>query len=177
MEWKRLGTLVAAAALAGACPPAGGGEEDGGGSCLADDGAPADLRTDARNCGQCGNACPQPLNAAPRCVEGACGRSACAAGFFDIDGARTFGCESTCVGKVCTDGAGKAVALSNTPLPETGLAAQAVGSGAAFGSQIQTSSRHTNIGLVGDVTPAVDGGIEVRGARFIHRSGFGARAR
>jgi hypothetical protein len=89
-----------------------------------------------------------------------------------VDGEATFGCEATCAGRVCTLPDGGTVTVTNDPLPEAGLVGRAVANGAALGASVQTSSTHSNIGSIGLVTPAADGGIEVGNASFRHRGGF-----
>jgi len=130
----------------------GGGSGGGGGSCPA---------------------CPAPVNATATCNGGICGRSPCAPGFFDIDGAATFGCESTCAGRVCTLPDGGTVSLNNDPLPETGLAGRSVVNGSSLGSNVLSNATHTVFSSIGEATPAVDGGIEVSNAQYRHRGGFG----
>jgi hypothetical protein len=51
------------------------------------------LATDATNCGSCGHACSAPNVAAPYCLAGSCGVTACAQGYADCNGAFADGCE------------------------------------------------------------------------------------
>lgn len=137
-----------------------------------------DTSADPQNCGRCGSACAQPLNAGARCLFGACGRGPCQTAFFDIDGPSTFGCESTCVGRDCTDPSGNKVTLSHDPLPETNGARVALVSGGSFGAGMQTSATHTNFLLVGSSTPpGVGGAVEAKSAAHRHRFGFAALKR
>lgn len=57
-------------------------------------GCETSLTTNASHCGACGNAC-SPINAAPRCVAGACSYASCNAGFGDCDRIAANGCETT----------------------------------------------------------------------------------
>jgi len=160
----------------------GGGSATGGGSGVGGgsqncNGMMVNTQTDPANCGMCGVVCAQPLNASPACYVGHCGRGPCMPGTFDIDGAGTLGCESTCNGRVCTLPDGGVVNLNNDPLPETGLAGRSVVNGASLGSKVMTDSMHTNFGSMGEATPAVDGGIEVSDSQHRHRGGFGGTVR
>lgn len=147
------------------------------GACEAASG-PIDPLTDAKNCGECGKACPTPVNAAAACQKGVCGRGPCQPGTFDLDGKITFGCELKCTGKSCTDPAGKVVTLDNALLPETGLVFQALSSGAAFGSAIQTSPRNTNLGSLGEPTPpGAAGSTSSKNDKYRHVGGFNAALR
>ncbi|MBP6832410.1 MAG: hypothetical protein KA978_16610 [Deltaproteobacteria bacterium] len=56
------------------------------------DGCETSPATDMGNCGACGIACSF-ANAAPQCVEGACGFSVCDMGYADCDGQPANGCE------------------------------------------------------------------------------------
>ena len=105
------------------------------------------------SCGGCGVVCPVPLNASPVCFsDGGCGRGSCIAGAFDLEPG-SFGCESTCVGPLCTLGDGGVVVLTAPPVPETGVTASAFASGSSHGAQVQTSTGHTNFGVLGEPTP------------------------
>ena len=55
----------------------------------------ADLMTDLKNCGVCGNVCNIP-NAFPECKGGFCVVQTCAPGWIDLDGQVANGCEYTC---------------------------------------------------------------------------------
>jgi hypothetical protein len=154
--------------------PDAGGSDGGAPLC---DGGTGDVQSDVANCGACGNVCPAPLNSAPACRAGHCGHAACAPGFFDIDGAQTPGCESTCAGTVCTLPDGGTVNLTSPPVPESGLAGGASVNGSSLGANIQSNSAYTNFAAVGEATPAVDGGIEVFNAQYRHRGGFSSTVR
>lgn len=54
----------------------------------------ANLQTDARNCGACGNVCPSPSGATVRCVSGTCSVVACGVAHADCDGNAANGCET-----------------------------------------------------------------------------------
>jgi hypothetical protein len=152
----------------------GGTSEDGGtgGGAGADGGVCGDggvnTANDPANCGSCGHVCATPAHASATCRQSACGRGPCANGFFDVDGPATFGCESTCSGRTCTFPDGGTVTVSNVPVPESRLAEAAVSNGAG----VQSDGAHVNTGTVGQVTPAVDGGLEVRNAQYRHRGGL-----
>lgn len=147
-------------------------------ACLPPGVATIDIQTDAKNCGECGNACADPLNATAACGGAVCGRGPCRAGFFDIDGSRTFGCESTCVNRVCQDPLGNRVTVSNNPLPETGLVNFAFASGSSFGTREQVGGGKKSLGILGESTPpAVGGAVEVKNAQYRHFGGFTAELR
>jgi hypothetical protein len=115
-----------------------------------------------------------PVNAEVKCSQGVCGRGPCLPGYFDLDGPRTFGCESTCKNKVCTDGL-TTVVVTNEPLPESGAVFQAMSSGAAWGAKAQMSAQYTNIGVLGEPTPpAVGGGVEQTGGPYRNVGGVSA---
>jgi len=59
---------------------------------LGGDGCETTPASDTGHCGACGHACSF-ANAAPECVDGACGFSVCDMGFADCDGQRGNGCE------------------------------------------------------------------------------------
>jgi hypothetical protein len=72
------------------------------GSCLAGfgncnmttaDGCEANLNTEARNCGRCGNRCVDAPNGRGECLAGSCGLI-CAANFGNCDGMIANGCET-----------------------------------------------------------------------------------
>ncbi|MFN7133884.1 MAG: putative metal-binding motif-containing protein [Myxococcales bacterium] len=139
---------------------------------------PIDAQNDPLNCGECGNVCPTPVNAAPMCQNGACGRSPCKPGFFDLDGAATFGCEARCSGRVCTLSDGTTVTLDARPLPELGLVFQTMSSGGSHGSAVQTSRTHTNVGTLGESTPPHAGGAtSASNKRYRHVGGFNSAIR
>jgi hypothetical protein len=78
------------------------------------DGCETNLTTSASHCGACGIAC-SAAHATPECVGGACGFSACDAGYGDCDGAAGNGCEAALAtsatncgacGIVCASGQG-----------------------------------------------------------------------
>ncbi len=145
------------------------------GPCLPASG-PTDYQTDPRNCGRCGNACPAPLHASARCVQGRCGRGPCEQGFFDLDGDKTYGCESTCKNRVCTGPGGVKTPVTVEPLPETGPVFQALVAssslGASPGASVQTDSKHTNTGILGEPTPSTKWGVEQSNASHRHLGGF-----
>ena len=112
---------------------AGSAPQPDAGACTA-----AQLQADAENCGACGNRCPAPLNAQATCRQGKCGRGPCELGHYDVDGAATFGCESTCAGTQCQLPDGQTVTLSRPavhdrePSGATSSTAQRTLSGAGF---------------------------------------------
>ena len=110
---------------------------------------PLSVADDPNNCGSCGLVCPTPLNADARCVAGLCGRGPCAGGFFDVDGAATPGCESTCVDLLCTLPDGSTVTLSASPVPERGAAGGGPSSAAAAGTGALTGGPYRLIGTLG----------------------------
>ncbi len=142
------------------------------GNCLPPDGSTPDYQTDVNHCGQCGNACPEPRNAQAVCVGGVCGRGPCNAGYFDLDVDGPDGCFWTCEGANCTRETGETVTLTAPPIPETGLAVSAVSSGAALGTDVQTSSTHTNYGVLGEGGIATPDAPLQRSSRFQHQGGF-----
>jgi hypothetical protein len=139
------------------------------GPCLPRGVSTVDLMNDIHNCGECGNVCPTPLHADPRCVYGHCRRGPCAAAWFDFDRDTTYGCEASCHGLTCTLGSGETVTLTAEPLPETGLTWQAVASGSSFGGEVQTSATHTNFGILGEPTPPLESGL-VESSSATHRN-------
>lgn len=155
-----------------------GGMSDGGTT----DGGTTDAGIDAglidagcpntvTSCGGCGVVCPLPLNALPRCsADGGCGRGPCLAGAFDLEPG-FFGCESTCLGPVCTLGDGGIVVLTAPPVPESGVTASTLASGSSHGAQVQTSTGHTNLGILGEPTPT---GVEQTSATHRNVGGFNA---
>lgn len=146
-------------------PPAG---------CIVN-GAPADLAIDVNNCGTCGHVCAAPRNAQATCVAGKCGRSPCAKGFFDLDGAATLGCEATCVGNVCT-GPNGVVTLSAPPLQEPVVLTGTV-SGSTWGADVQTSAGHTHSATLGESMPAPTVGVEAKSSKHTHVGGLAADKR
>ncbi len=91
------GTMCAAASnaagvcIAGSCGyacSAGFADCDASGS----NGCEIDTKTDANNCGACGNACHFD-NASAKCTTGACALDTCNAGFGDCDSNTVNGCE------------------------------------------------------------------------------------
>jgi hypothetical protein len=92
------------------------------------------------------SSCPVPRHAAVTCEAGACGRGACDAGYFDFDGAETFGCEAECVGLSCRRADGTTVVLTSPALPESGIRDGAFASSAV----VQTSARYRHTGVLGD---------------------------
>jgi hypothetical protein len=165
---------------AGGSGGSGGGGGSGGadGGCVDTLGNPIDTQVDVNNCGTCGNVCATPVQATSACVAGVCGRGPCAAGRFDLDGTVIFGCEATCTGRTCTLGDGGTVTVSNDPVPETRQPARSIANGASLSAPM-TNANHTNMGSIGEATPAVGagGGIEVSNGTHKHRGGFGARVK
>ena len=53
-----------------------------------------DLDNDPAHCGACETSCPNPPNAVPACVSGACSHGLCAAGWYDCNLLPEDGCES-----------------------------------------------------------------------------------
>lgn len=155
------------------CP---GGNTCVAGVCKSCNGStkPVDTQNDAANCGTCGNACPTPLNAAALCGKGVCGRGPCNSGFFDLD-PTILGCESSCVNKVCTDSNGKTTTLTADPIPERSSVFAALASGSSYGAAVQTSSKYTNIGVLGEPTPpGVGGATQQTGGGFTNIGGLNA---
>src|SRR5207247_1820279 len=124
--------------------------------------------------GTCGNICPTPTNALAVCELGACGRSACAVGFFDVDGATTFGCETQCSGNTCQLPGGQQVRVTNPPVPESGGLWRTLATGGSFGAHLQTSAGFTNLTTVGEPTPAVRGSQSQSSASYRNLAGFSA---
>ena len=146
-----------------------GGLDAGADGGLVDAGCPNTLTS----CGGCGVVCAVPLNAAPVCRDGGCGRGPCVPGAFDLEPG-IFGCESTCAGATCTLGDGGTVVLSSPPVPETGLTASTLSSGGSHGAEVQTSAGHSNLGILGEPTPAAD---EQSSATHRNAGGFNAELR
>lgn len=140
-------------------------------------GCNADLMNDAANCGQCGRVCPLPANAPARCAQGSCGRGPCNAGFFDLDGPATPGCEASCAGATCTLPDGGVVGVTNPPVPESGAVARALASGSSHGAQVQTSATHSNLGVLGEETPPAERAVESTNATHRNIGGFNSQLR
>jgi hypothetical protein len=121
------------------------------GACVTS-GCDAGVQDDVANCGQCGRVCPAPLNAPPRCTAGVCGRGPCAAGFFDVDGDATLGCESTCTGLLCTLPDGGTVTLTVPPAPEGAVGA--FSAAPAAGTSAQSNATHRHSGVLGEAPGA-----------------------
>ncbi len=68
-----------------------GGGTGGSGGC----GPTIDFTKDPMNCGACGTVCQFP-NAVASCTATRCGIKSCAAGFRNLDGDATNGCEAAC---------------------------------------------------------------------------------
>lgn len=136
---------------------------------------PLDTRTDPKNCGRCGVVCGLPSHASAACVVGKCGRGPCDAGYFDLDGATTFGCENSCTLNVCRAPDGTTTTLGNTPMAERSLGLHDFASGSSFGSEVETSRNHTHVGVMGESTPPpVGGAVELRSVRFRLQGGLNA---
>jgi Cys-rich repeat protein len=129
-----------------------------------------DTKTDANNCGACGNICATPLNAVPSCRAGACGRGSCRPGYFDIDGAATFGCEATCVGAVCTAKDGTKIQLTAPPLSDR-TRPLGTNNGASTGAELQTSRGFTNAGILGESPAPVPGAVQ-QSDHYRNQGGF-----
>lgn len=129
-----------------------------------------DTQTDPANCGRCGNACPKPLNAGAACHAGACGRANCAPGFFDFDGAKTFGCEAKCQGVTCTAGDGSQLTLTFPPVPEGGSTMLGASNGGSWAASAQANTKFTNVGVVGESPSAASS--TQQNAKFINQGGF-----
>lgn len=59
-----------------------------------------DVQTDPRNCGRCGNVCPDPPNGYAGCRRGFCGVSGCHGSWGDCDGIVGNGCETNIEGNL-----------------------------------------------------------------------------
>lgn len=83
----------------------------------------SDLQTDLRDCGACGESCPDLAHATEACIEGECSLAGCESGWSDCDGVGFNGCETqgecSCVpgdtrpcysGPPATEGRGECVA-------------------------------------------------------------------
>lgn len=164
-------TAPAACGVDGACQQQC---TDGGvlGACLPPDAGSVELQNDPSNCGQCGLACPAPAHADARCAQSACGRGPCEAGFFDLDGPATFGCEATCAGRDCTLGDGGTVHVNNDPMPERSGVFHSLSAGASFADKVQTNPGFTNVGVVGQGVPLENGA--AANGQYRHVGGFGA---
>jgi len=112
------------------------------GQCQTCEGAGGiDLRTDVNNCGTCGNVCTA-ANAVPACVQGQCDHSVCTPGFYEMDGNRPNGCETQCLGRVCTNTLTQTTVELTAPMvPRWSLE---VTPGAADADKVQTSTGFTN---------------------------------
>ncbi|MEZ4407046.1 MAG: hypothetical protein R3A52_11285 [Polyangiales bacterium] len=79
----------------------------------AGNGCETDTRTNAANCGACGNVCRFD-GAGARCAAGVCERTSCAAGLGDCDGNAANGCETTLATSAANCGAcGNVCRLAN----------------------------------------------------------------
>jgi hypothetical protein len=115
------------------------------GACVATGACDAGLPDDPLNCGACGNVCPTPVNAPARCVASQCRRGPCAAGFVDLDGEATPGCESRCTGLSCTRPDGGTVTLSAPPVTE-----QRTGGVSSSPTTTQGNAAHRHVGALGE---------------------------
>jgi hypothetical protein len=113
---------------------------------------PEQLASDVDNCGTCGNRCPAPLHAKAVCRAGKCGRGPCEREHYDIDGAATFGCESTCAGTDCRLPSGQSVTLS-VPAVHDLDAAAAVPSSTGVGTKNTSNTQYRHEGGFKGATP------------------------
>jgi hypothetical protein len=81
-------SCTGAACVIGGCSP---GHDDCDHSVWS--GCEADLATNVKNCGACGNVCPAVAHGTPGCAGTKCGVGACDAGYADCDGDPSNGCE------------------------------------------------------------------------------------
>jgi hypothetical protein len=98
------------------------------------DGTQTDTQSDLKNCGVCGNVCPQSAHASASCTRGVCGQGACDAGWRDTD-PNVPGCETP------------------ESLPNTGIVFDTFASASSFGDRVQSSEAHINIAVLGEPTP------------------------
>ncbi len=177
-DGKKCGTLADCAAglscIVGRCAPCITNDQClANFTCRAGRCTPCDIQNDVDNCGACDHVCPTPVHAIARCVQGVCGRGPCAQGSFDLgDGA---GCDWSCVGRLCTNGAGKTIPVSNPVLPETGTAFQTVAAGSSYGARKQVGRSFVNIGVLAEPTPPnAQGASEQTGTHFVNVGGVNA---
>lgn len=85
---------AAAACVAGTCKVTANCDPSTA-DCNADGSCETQLKTDVKNCGGCGKACPASTTGAPvTCVDGKCAASSCPAGKSDCNGNVADGCET-----------------------------------------------------------------------------------
>lgn len=84
------GTTTSAGGGGSGAGGVGGFPTGGSGGCE------ADLLSDVKNCGACGNVC-QLVGATAECVLGDCVIAACVDGSYDLDGVADNGCEYACI--------------------------------------------------------------------------------
>jgi hypothetical protein len=130
----------------------------------------AGLETDVANCGACGVVCPSAIQAPTACTRGTCGRGTCNAGFFDVDGPATPGCESTCAGSTCTLPDGGSVVLTRPPTPEARGNFGVVSSGGSLGNTRQSNASFRHSGVMGDA--AATGGARMSNGVFQNVGGI-----
>jgi len=126
-------------------------------------GCEVNTNTSVGNCGTCGNACSF-ANAAAVCTAGACGLSACNAGFRDCDGDVNNGCEiNTTTSATNCGGCGTVCSLPNaTPVCTASVCQVAACTGAfrncdsdpANGCEVNTSNSASHCGACGVTCPS-----------------------
>lgn len=127
-----------------------------------------DIKVDSKNCGACGNVCPNLLHAGAACNQGVCTRGPCDPGWADLD-SNVPGCETECPSGQCgSNGAGV--------LPETGAVFQAFASGSSsYGPPAQASANYQNTAVMGEPTPpGVDGYVSGKSTNYENISGLNA---
>jgi hypothetical protein len=118
-----------------------------------------DLNVDAKNCGTCGMACPDPMNGVAACVGGGCIIGSCSAGYADCDSRPDNGCEVKTDTDVKNCGACKTVCMAgqaSAPMCVAGKCNSTCGAGfadcdnnPANGCEVNTSNDPNNCGMCG----------------------------
>ncbi|MBM4381294.1 MAG: hypothetical protein FJ086_18650 [Deltaproteobacteria bacterium] len=108
--------------------------------------------------------CPAPVHAALVCRDGRCGRGPCEAGFYDVDGPVTPGCESTCVGTTCALPDGRTVTLTVPAVHDLGPA----GATSSTGLQSPTGDGRRHPAALGEPT----GSVPSSNTTYRHTGGF-----